>query len=139
MIRIHARVAIAGALLATALGAGAQPAADLAQAQKRHEQQVAQCNNGLLAAPARDACVRNAGAELDRARGGPPHNVTKRSADRRSTVVTPQGASAPAGTETTRSGDRRSTVVTPQGAQAPAGSETIRSNDRRSTVVQPTR
>ncbi|MGJ7508930.1 hypothetical protein [Variovorax sp. GT1P44] len=138
MIRIHARVAMSGALLATALAAGAAPtAADLSKAQQRHDQQIAKCNDGSLAAPARDACVREAGAELDRARGAPPRKVTKRSTDRRSTVVTPQGASAPSGTETARSGDRRSTVVTPQGTQAPAGSETVRSNDRRSTVVQP--
>lgn len=137
MIRIHARVALSGALLATALAAGAQTAADLAKAQQRHDQQIAKCNDGSLAAPAREACVRDAGAALDRARGGPPGNVTKRSTDRRSTVVTPQGAPAPSGTETNRSGDRRSTVVTPQGTPAPAGSETIRSDDRRSTVVQP--
>ena len=137
MIRIHARVALSGALLATALAAGAQTAADLAKAQQRHDQQIAKCNDGSLAAPAREACVRDAGAALDRARGGPPRNVTKRSTDRRSTVVTPQGAPAPSGTETNRSGDGRSTVVTPQGTPAPAGSETIRSDDRRSTVVQP--
>lgn len=138
MIRIHARVAICGALLSTATVAGAATsAADLAKAQQRHDQQIAKCNDGSLAAPAREACVRDAGAALDRARNGPPRNVTKRSADRRSTVVTPQGAATPPGTETVRSGDGRSTVVTPQGTQAPPGSETTRSNDRRSTVVQP--
>ena len=114
MIRIPARVAISGTLLATVLAAGAAPsAADLAKAEQRHAQQVAKCNDGSLAAPARDACVRSAGADLDRARGGPPNNVTKRSTDRRSTVVTPQGTPPSAGSETIRSDDRRSTVVQP--------------------------
>lgn len=138
MIRIHARLAICGALLSAVMAAGAAPtAAELADAQQRHDQQIAKCNDGSLAAPAREACVRDAGAALDRARNGPPRSVTKRSADRRSTVVIPQGASTPPGTESVRAGDRRSTVVTPQGAQPPSGSESTRSNDRRSTVVQP--
>ncbi len=130
------RVVVSGAFLGISWAAVAQ-APDLAQAQRLHDEQVAKCNSGSLPRPARDACIRDAGAALDRARGGPASNVTTRSRDRRSTVVKPEGAPTPAGTEQVRSGDRRSTVVTPQGAPAPAGTTTVTSPDGRSTVVVP--
>jgi hypothetical protein len=137
VIRILQRVAISGALLGISFTSVAQTHVDQAEAQRRFDRQIAKCNSGKLPAPERDACVRDAGHALDRARGGPPGHVTTRSPDRRSTVVTPEGAPVPGGTETVRSGDRRSTVVTPEGAPPPAGTETVRSPDRRSTVVVP--
>lgn len=104
------RTALAGTLLAGALAASAQTATDLVQAQKRHDRQIAACNSGKLPAPEREACVRDAGAALDQARGGPPTTVTNRT--RRATIVSPAGAPVPSdGTETVRS--RRSTTVMP--------------------------
>jgi hypothetical protein len=99
-----------GALLASTLGATAQTPAELQQAQERHERQLAVCNSGKLPAPEREACVRDAGAALDRARGGPPTNITTRTPDRRATVVTPAGAPVPGATEMVRS-PRSNTVV----------------------------
>lgn len=136
MINILQRVTVSGAFLCISLAAFAQ-SPDLAEAQRHFDEQVAKCNSGSLPRPQRDACIRDAGAALDRARGGPAGNVTTRSRDRRSTVVKPEGAPVPGGTNTVRSGDRRSTVVTPQGTPAPAGSTTVTSPDGRSTVVVP--
>ena len=116
MIRSAFRAALCGAALATAFAATAQTATDLQQAQERHQRQLAVCNSGKLPAPEREACVRDAGAALDRARGGPPANVTTRTPDRRATVVTPAGEAVPGATETVRS--RRSTTVVP--ADAPS-------------------
>jgi len=111
MTRPVFRAATCGVLLSAALGASAQTPTDLQQAQERHERQLAVCNSGKLPAPERDACVRDAGIALDRARGGPPANVTTRTPDRRATVVTPEGAPVPGATDTVRS--QRSTTVVP--------------------------
>ena len=46
-----------------AVGALAQPAADALQ--QRYEREIATCNSGKLAAPAREACIRAAGNALD--------------------------------------------------------------------------
>ncbi|SCK52744.1 hypothetical protein VAR608DRAFT_5339 [Variovorax sp. HW608] len=136
MISILQRVAVSGAFFGISSAALAQ-APDLAQAQRQFDAQVAKCNSGALPRPERDACIRDAGAALDRARGGPAGNVTTRTRDRRSTVVKPEGAPVPGSTATVRSGDRRSTVVTPQGTPAPAGTTTVTTPDGRSTVVVP--
>jgi len=114
MTRLVFRAATCGALLAAALGAAAQTPTDLQQAQERHERQLAVCNSGKLPAPEREACVRDAGAALDRARGGPPTNVTTRTPDGRATVVVPAGEPVPGAAETVRS--RRSTTVVPADA-----------------------
>lgn len=111
MIRTAFRLALHGALLLVAAASQAQNTTDLAQAQARFDQEVARCNGGKLPAPERDACVRNAGAALDRARGSAPGTVTTRTPDRRATVVKPEGAPVPGATETVRS--RRSTTVVP--------------------------
>ncbi|MDM0016794.1 hypothetical protein [Variovorax saccharolyticus] len=111
MTRLVFRAAASGALLSAALGASAQTPTDLQQAQERHERQLAVCNSGKLPTPEREACVRDAGIALDRARGGPPANVTTRTPDRRATVVAPEGAPVPGATDTVRS--RRSTTVVP--------------------------
>ncbi len=117
MTRPVSRAALCGVLLASAFGAHAQTATDLQHAQERHQRQLAVCNSGKLPAPEREACVRDAGAALDRARGrtaGQGHDA--RTPDRRATVVTPAGQPVPGATETVRS--RRSTTVVP--ADAPA-------------------
>jgi len=136
VISILQRVTVSGAFLGLSLAALAQTP-DLTEAQRQFDEQVAKCNSGALPRPQRDACIRDAGAALDRARGGTPGNVTTRTRDRRSTVVKPEGAPVPGSTNTVRSGDRRSTVVTPNGTPAPTGSTTVTSPDGRSTVVVP--
>jgi hypothetical protein len=122
MTRIHfISAAFGGVLLASAPGASAQGHADLAAAQARFDRQVAHCNSGQLPAPEREACIRHAGAALDKARGGPPATVTRRTADGRSTAIVPEGAPVPsAGGATARSADGRSTVVVPADGSAPA-------------------
>jgi len=100
--------------------AGAQPSPDLATAQQRYDREIAACNNGSLPAPAREGCVRDAGRMLDRARGGPPTDVTAPSADGRATIVSPAGAALPSGgSAETTSRDGRATIVLPADAPAP--------------------
>lgn len=85
-------------------------------ARQRYDAEIAHCNSGTLAAPARDACVRSAGLALDRERGGPPVEVPKETANGRATVMTPANAPPPAtdsSTRTTRDG--RATIVLPAG------------------------
>jgi len=114
MNRNSIRAALGAALLAGALGASAQAANDLAQAQADFNRQVATCNSGKLPAPERDACIRDAGAALDAARGGPASTVTRRTPDGRATVVVPDGKPVPSGgTDRMRSDDGRSTVILP--------------------------
>jgi len=139
VIRILQRVAISGALMGLSFASVAQTQPNQAEAQRRYDAQIAKCNSGNLPAPERDACIREAGHELDRERGGPPRNVTTRTPDRRSTVVTPEGAPVPpSGATTVRTPDRRSTVVSPDGSPMPSsGSASVRSPDGRSTVVPP--
>ncbi|CAN5455581.1 hypothetical protein BH11PSE7_BH11PSE7_24920 [soil metagenome] len=108
------------------LGAHAQTPGDLAQAQARYNTEIARCNSGTLAAPARDACVRDAGTVLDRARGAPPVPELATTHDGRATVMTPTplatGAAAPSATNISepirRSTDGRATVVAPADAAA---------------------
>jgi ABC-type amino acid transport substrate-binding protein len=101
------------ALLAAAAAASAQPAQEV-QARQRYEREVAACNSGTLAAPAREACIRAAGVALDRALGGPPAQVTVPSADGRATIVTPAGAPPPSsGSDAVPSRDGRATIVLP--------------------------
>ncbi len=85
-------------------------------AQQRYDSEIARCNTGNLPAPAREACVRNAGLALDRARGGPPVEVPKETSDGRATVIAPAGAPPPATDSDTRtSSDGRATIVLPAG------------------------
>ncbi|RYF82260.1 MAG: hypothetical protein EOO29_07690 [Comamonadaceae bacterium] len=80
------------ALLLSAATAQAQPST----AQQRYDTQVAQCNRAGLPAPQREACLRDAGRQLDSANGGaPPALVPRTSADGRAEVMAPPGAPAP--------------------------------------------
>jgi hypothetical protein len=113
--RLHA--ASFAALLAMAVSASAQPSPTLATAQQRYEREIAACNDGSRPAPARDACVRDAGRMLDRARGGPPTDVAAPSSDGRATIVSPAGAALPSsGSDETTSRDGRATIVLPADA-----------------------
>ena len=106
-------------LLAVATAAGAQSAQEV-QARQRYEREIAACNSGTLAAPAREACIRAAGNALDRALGGPPTDVTAPSADGRATIVSPAGAPLPSsGSDAVRSRDGRATIVLPADRTAP--------------------
>jgi hypothetical protein len=108
------------ALLVAAMPARAQPTPDAAAAQQRYEREVGACNSGALPAPAREACIRDAGHALDRARGGPPNDVTVPSADGRATIVAPEGATPPSGgSDTVPSRDGRATIVLPADRAAP--------------------
>ena len=107
-----------------ALTSQAQTPADLSQAQARYSTEVARCNSGALAAPAREACVREAGMVLDRARGAPPVPELATTNDGRATVMTPTplatGAAAPPSTSISEpirtSTDGRATIVAPADA-----------------------
>jgi len=107
------------ALLALSLQALAQ-SPDLAAAQQRYERQLAYCNSGQLPDPERNACVRDAGLMLDRARGGrPPSNAATTSEDGRATIIGPAGLPPPnSGSDAITSGDGRSTIIVP--ADAPS-------------------
>lgn len=112
---LHSIVAfgLSAAALALASTAGAQI---VDAAQQRYDNEIARCNSGNLPAPARDACVRNAGLALDSARGSPPVEVEKQTQDGRSTVIAPAGSPQPATDSDTRtSSDGRATIVLPAG------------------------
>jgi hypothetical protein len=107
-------------LAVAALSALAQTSPELAAAQQRYEREVAACNSGALAAPAREACIRAAGSALDRVRGGPPADVAVPSADGRATIVAPEGSSVPSSSsEAMPSRDGRATIVQPADRSAP--------------------
>ena len=104
--------------LAAASAAQTPPAPDAAQ--QRYEREIAACNSGRLAAPAREACIRAAGTALDRARGGPPAEVPQPSNDGRATIVAPPGAApSSGGPDTITSRDGRATIVLPADRTAP--------------------
>lgn len=111
------RYVLAGAALVMGISAFAQQpsmATDPAQAQRRYEARIAECNRSDLPAPARNACVRNAGLLLDRTLGGPPPNTEIDTQDGRATVIAPSGSIAPrANSDTITSGDGRATIVVP--------------------------
>lgn len=108
---------LAGIVLLLSGVASAQP---VEAARQRYDAEIARCNSGALAAPARDACVRSAGLALDKARGGPPVEVLKETANGRAAVVTPINAPPPATDSTTRtSDDGRATIVLPAGRSTP--------------------
>ncbi|RZI67593.1 hypothetical protein [Variovorax guangxiensis] len=108
------RFAFFGTALMLSISGFAQQPVERNEAQARYDAQVAACNRGDLANPAREACVRAAGAALDRTRGSPPVEAPVPSADGRATVVTPMGSTTPpAASDTITSGDGRATIVVP--------------------------
>lgn len=112
--RYRCAFVVALGTLTVASFASAQTSADpVVLAQLRYEREVARCNSGALAAPAREACIRSAGLRLDRARGmTPPVDATVTTPDGRATVVAPVGAAVPSGSSnTSTSRDGRATVV----------------------------
>ena len=88
--------------------------------QQRYERQMAYCNSGKLPDPERNACVRDAGLQLDRSLGGAPRNQATTSEDGRATIIGPSGLPAPdSGSSAVTSPDGRSTIVVPAYQEAP--------------------
>ncbi|APW38664.1 hypothetical protein RD110_16855 [Rhodoferax koreense] len=86
----HRLQATCSTLLMAATGALAQNTPEAANLiQQRYESAVAACNSAGLPAPAREACVRDAGTAADRARGGPPAEGLFTTPDGRATIVPP--------------------------------------------------
>jgi len=118
-ISIHTTIFAAAVLAAACLHAQTSDEA-VAAAQRQYETDIASCNTGSLPAPMREACVRNAGLRLDRARGGPPADATVTSTDGRATVITPEGSTPPvSGSDPVTSRDGRANVVPPSGVTPP--------------------
>lgn len=98
-------------LAALGLGMGAARAQP-GTAERVYASDLAICNSGQLSAPAREACVREAGRRRDAARGGPPPEILQTTPDGRATVLTPEGAKPPPSTSEPRpTRDGRATVV----------------------------
>lgn len=94
--------------------------------QARYDREIARCNRGTLPAPAREACVRQAGLAFDRATGGITGTRETTSPDGRATVIEPStGASDPA-----QSANPRPQSATPSPAL-------VTTPDGRATVVNP--
>jgi len=91
----------------------AQAGADAERlARAQYERDIGMCNSGGLPAPRREACVRAAGARLDRARGIAPADTVQTTPDGRASVVTPQGDPAPGSSaDPVTSRDGRAVVV----------------------------
>lgn len=129
----HHIASLAAAFWLVGAAAQAQTAptpAPLAQARQAYERAVAACQAAQLPAPQRDACIRDAGLALDRARLGPgavPEMTT--TPDGRATVVpnVPPGPGVSTGPAAAGSAP-----------QAPSEAETVLSPDGRSRVVVPT-
>ncbi|RYX89889.1 MAG: hypothetical protein EOO28_31400 [Comamonadaceae bacterium] len=121
-MRIHLTSALAAGVCLSCGVVLAQTPNDLVQAQATYNRTVTACNTANLPAPQREACVRDAGAALDRARGGPPTPVQATSTDGRATVMTPQVTVSPGSaiqtppTDVRTSTDGRATIVLPADA-----------------------
>ncbi len=119
-VPLLARVIPAAAVLAAwATLAGAQADSD----QQRYNSLIARCNDGTMPRPERDACVRDAGLALERARQGSSGNAQS---EDRSTVITPAGPSRE-GTDSSTiytSPDGRAVIVPPAGSPPPADAVT---------------
>lgn len=100
------------AALAVLLSAAAPAWAQSSLPEQVYESDLAICNSGSLSAPAREACVREAGRRRDAARGGPPPEIPVPTPDGRATVVTPEGAAPPPSpSDAVPSPDGRANVV----------------------------
>jgi hypothetical protein len=119
----RAVVVVAGCALGAALLAplaGAQTGK--LDPQARYDREIARCNRGTLPAPAREACVRQAGLAFDKATGGITGTRETTSPDGRATVMEPStGTAGPA--------NSRPRVVTPP--------PLVSTPDGRAAVVNP--
>lgn len=106
-------------LALSALGCGAASAQNTPlpeTAAQRYERRLDACNMSTMPAPAREACIRDAGLAMDAARGGAPNNVEMESSDGRATIIAPAGSRTPlSGSGIRTTDDGRATVVEPAG------------------------
>jgi hypothetical protein len=111
--RWWAYVAASGALVAVVSAPIASAQNRTADAKARYDRELARCNRGTLPAPAREACIRQAGSAFDKATGGITGTRETTSPDGRATVMEPStGTSNPAAPLITTP-DGRATVVNP--------------------------
>ena len=100
----------------TCVAASAQNTPLPETAAQRYERRLDACNMATMPAPAREACIRNAGLAMEAARGGAPNNVEMESADGRATIIAPAGSRTPlSGSGTRTTDDGRATIVEPAG------------------------
>ena len=84
--------------------------------QARYDREIARCNRSGLPAPAREACVRQAGQAFDRATGGITGSRETTSPDGRATVMEPStGKPEPAGSRPRAENPPPPLVTTPDG------------------------
>ena len=113
-IRIALSALTLSALSCTAAFAQNTPLPETAA--QRYERRLDTCNMSTMPAPAREACIRDAGLAMDAARGGAPNNVEMESSDGRATIIAPAGSRTPlSGSGTRTIDDGRATVVEPAG------------------------
>jgi hypothetical protein len=115
--RIPLALALALALALLAAAASTASAQPYDAAQQRYDQTIARCNSANLPRPQRNACIRDAGIALARARGGQPTGSPDTIPDSRSTVIGPSGtARSGADSDSTyTSRDGRAVIVPPAG------------------------
>ena len=113
------RLPAAAMLAACATLAGAQTQ----DVQQRYNAMLARCNDGTMPRPERDACVRDAGLAVERARWGSSGDSET---ENRSTVISPSGATRE-GTDSSTlftTPDGRAVIVPPAGSPPPADAVT---------------
>ena len=120
------RIAFAATACALACATvSAQNTAVPETASQRYERRVDACNMSTMPAPAREACLRDAGLAMDAARGGAPTTVEMESTDGRATIIAPAGSRTPlSGSGTRTIDDGRATLVEPAG-RAPTASPAV--------------
>jgi hypothetical protein len=85
----------AGCALGAALWAPVASAqSGTADPKARYDREIARCNRGTLPAPAREACIRQAGQAFDKSTGGITGTRETTSPDGRATVMEPSTGTA---------------------------------------------
>lgn len=128
-MKARQQIAAIAAVLAAACASAQTPSLEAAEA--RYARSVASCNNAGLPAPQREACVRAAGSELDRARQNQPPAAGLQTPPR----VTPLPEAATRDGRATLIRQSDSAMQPPAPSAAPA--ETRTTEDGRATVVVP--
>jgi hypothetical protein len=120
-MKLHSRrwwisVATSCALGAVVWAAPVSAQNGAADPKARYDREIARCNRSGLPAPAREACVRQAGQAFDRATGGITGTRETTSPDGRATVMEPAtGTLAPAGSRPLSPTPTPPLITTPDG------------------------